>query len=69
MTDIYTFKREYDFEYIGVRGTVTNSIECDDWIQLADEFLEFLQGCGFVVDRERLAEHYTDWDSDKETDD
>jgi hypothetical protein len=60
MKDVYTFKREYDYEYIGQRGTVTNSIECGGWTELADEFLDFLQGCGFMVERADLAEHYTD---------
>jgi hypothetical protein len=63
MKDIYTFKRDYDYQNIGLCGTVTNSIECGGWKDLADEFLEFLQGCGFVVDRERLAEHYTDYNT------
>ena len=60
MTDIYTFKRDYDLEYINLRGTVTNSIECEGWTELADEFLDFLQGCGFQVERADLAQHYTD---------
>ena len=66
MKDIYTFKRDYDFEYINQRGTVTNSIECEGWTELADEFLEFLKGCGFGVDRELLAGHYTDYDTSED---
>ena len=60
MKDIYTFKRDYDLEYINLRGTVTNSIECATWSKLADEFLDFLQGCGYHVARSDLARHYTD---------
>lgn len=65
MKDIYTFKRDYDFEYINTRGTVTNSIECATWSKLADEFLDFLKGCGFQVERADLAEHYTDIELDE----
>jgi hypothetical protein len=60
MKDVYTFHRDYDFENIGVSGAVTNSIECEGWTELADEFLDFLKGCGFQVYRADLAEHYTD---------
>jgi hypothetical protein len=30
------------------------------WPELADEFVTFLQGCGYVVDHSDLAEHFAE---------
>lgn len=58
MKDTYTFKREYDFTMS--KGSVTNEISAAIWQSLADEFLCFLKGCGYQVERADLCDYYMD---------
>lgn len=49
------FKREYNGRSIELR------LPNDDvtWWDLADDFISFLQGCGYQVTREDFAEYFT----------
>jgi hypothetical protein len=67
MTDTYTFIREYDFPNTGATGNIIHQTEATDWTELADEFLCFLKGCGYQVDRAALCDYYMDPEPDNDS--
>lgn len=49
----FQFQHVYDGEYGGAE-TIDMRFEAEDWMEVADKFVNFLQGCGYLVDKEKL---------------
>lgn len=49
---MHTFKHE------GVGHRVEVGIDADSWPDVADEFYSYLLGCGFVLNRQDLSDHF-----------
>lgn len=60
---MFEFKHIYDAEKedgFGFDEAVLIQFNAEDWMEIADKFVNFLQGCGYFVDRQRLGEYLYD---------
>jgi hypothetical protein len=49
----FEFKHVYDGDY-GRPEAMVMQFEAEDWMEVTDKFVNFLQGCGYFVDKEKL---------------
>lgn len=49
----FELKHIYDGKYGGAEA-ITVQFEAEDWMEVTDKFVNFLQGCGYFVDKEKI---------------
>lgn len=53
----FEFKHNDDGEF-GNPESVSVQFDAETWMDIADKFVNFLQGCGYMVGKEKLGDYY-----------